>query len=96
MADGIMAVMNEDGVFETYDDTYDIIIHCKTAEEVNQLQERLEQLNAPKSIARQIQDVADDMCNNYCKYPETWNVEAEGCELSESEVCANCPLSRLV
>lgn len=53
-------------------------------------------MNAPKTIAQQIQDVVDDMCTNYCKYPETRDEEAEGCDLSESEVCANCPLSRLV
>ena len=96
MADGLMAVMNEDGVFETYDDTYDIIIHCKTAEEVNQMQEQLEQLNAPKTIAQQIQEVVDEMCNNYCKYPCAWDEDEQGVPLEDSEVCANCPLSRLV
>lgn len=53
-------------------------------------------MNETKTIVQQVQEVVDEMCNNYCKYPETWNEEAEGCELSESEVCANCPLSRLV
>ena len=29
----MLIAMNEDGVFEEYDDTHDIIIHCESAEE---------------------------------------------------------------
>lgn len=47
------------------------------------------------TITEQLQKIFDDMCTNYCKWPEKWDEEAEGCELSESEHCANCPLSRL-
>ena len=42
-----------------------------------------------------IESVVNEMCNHYCKYPDTWDEEKEGCELSESEVCANCPLNKL-
>lgn len=31
--DELKMVMNDDGVFKEYDDTYDIIIHCTSAEE---------------------------------------------------------------
>ena len=48
-----------------------------------------------KTITQQIQEVADDFCDNYCKYPDIWDEEAEGCELSESDHCRNCPLNRL-
>ena len=48
-----------------------------------------------KTITQQIQEVADDFCDNYCKYPDIWDEEKEGCELSESDHCRNCPLSRL-
>lgn len=49
-----------------------------------------------KSIAEIISEVSDDICNNYCKYPETYDEEKEGVELCESEICQNCPLNRLV
>lgn len=47
------------------------------------------------TISQIIEDVKADMCRNYCKYTDTWDEEAEGCELCESEVCSNCPLGRL-
>ena len=40
-------------------------------------------------------EVADAICDKYCKYPDTWDAEAEGKELSESEICQKCPLNRL-
>ena len=48
-----------------------------------------------KPVSKIIEEVADEICSNYCKYPETWDEEKEGCELTESEICANCPLNRL-
>ena len=33
MTDEILLVENEEGLFEEYDDTYDVIIHCKNREE---------------------------------------------------------------
>jgi hypothetical protein len=47
------------------------------------------------SISKQLEEIANEICNNYCKYPEQWDEEKEGCELSESEHCKNCPLNRL-
>jgi len=34
-------------------------------------------------------------CCDYCRYPHDWNELEEGMELSESDVCANCPLNDL-
>lgn len=48
-----------------------------------------------KKITEIIEEVAAEICKRYCKYPDTWNEEKEGCELSDSEICANCPLLRL-
>ena len=42
-----------------------------------------------------IEDVAKEICECYCKYPEQWDEEKEGMELCESDICANCPLNRL-
>lgn len=49
-----------------------------------------------KKTARDIiQDVIDKMCTKYCKYPDTFDEELEGCELMDSEICKNCPLNDL-
>ena len=45
-------------------------------------------------IIKQLEDMAEEICNNYCKYPDTWDEEKDG-ELSDSDICQNCPLSRL-
>lgn len=37
--------------------------------------------------------MAEDMCNDYCKYPLIWDEERLG-DLSESEICENCPIVR--
>ncbi len=42
-----------------------------------------------------IEDVAKEICECYCKYPEQWDEGKEGMELIESDICANCPLNRL-
>ena len=49
-----------------------------------------------KTITEQIQEVVEDMCQHYCKWPELWGDSMEDCELSESSICQNCPLNKLV
>ena len=41
MSDVMEFVQNEDGTFSTYDDTYDVVIHCKTGEEQKEVIERI-------------------------------------------------------
>lgn len=48
-----------------------------------------------KSITKQIEAIAEEFCNDYCKYPDQYDEEKEGCELAESEICANCPIMKL-
>ena len=48
-----------------------------------------------QSITEQIEDIKEQICNEYCKYPNQWDENVMGYELCESEVCANCPLNRL-
>lgn len=48
-----------------------------------------------KTISSQLQEIVEEFCNDYCKHPYTWDEEKEGCELSESDICANCPLNRI-
>lgn len=50
-----------------------------------------------KSIREILEDIVDDICNNYCKYPGEYNPEEhDGIDLCDSEICNNCPLLRLV
>ena len=41
MSEGLRAILNDDGVFEEYDDTYDLIIHCENKEEQEDVLNRL-------------------------------------------------------
>lgn len=45
-----------------------------------------------KAIA---EEAATDICNHYCKYPLIWDEDAEEVELSESEICKNCPMTKI-
>lgn len=49
----------------------------------------------PIPTEAELEDIKYDICRNYCKYTDTWDEEAEGMELCESDICANCPLNRL-
>ena len=48
---------------------------------------------AEKTATQIIEEVRDEMCNKYCKYPDLWN--DENGELCDSEECQNCPLNKL-
>ena len=51
---------------------------------------------ADMTITEQIESIKEQMCNDYCKYPDNWDAEKEGCELWDSNLCAKeCPLNRL-
>ena len=47
-----------------------------------------------EKISQILDDIAKEMCDNYCKYPNEWDAEKEGQELCDSDICANCPLNR--
>lgn len=42
-----------------------------------------------------IRDIIENVCMNYCKYPDIWDEEKEGVELCDSDICQNCPLNDL-
>nr|DAD58126.1 MAG TPA: hypothetical protein [Caudoviricetes sp.] len=44
MSDVMKFVQNEDGTFSTYDDTYDIVIHCESEEEQKKVIECLREI----------------------------------------------------
>ena len=44
----------------------------------------------------EIEQAAEDMCKWYCRFPLIWDEQVMGQELSESELCASCPMSELL
>lgn len=49
-----------------------------------------------ENISNLLESVANDICDKYCKYPDTYKPEEhDGVELCESEICQNCPLNKL-
>lgn len=48
-----------------------------------------------KKATQIINEVIEEICNKYCKYPEQWDEEKEGMILADSDICKNCPLNRL-
>lgn len=45
-----------------------------------------------KTVRQNIEEVIEEICGKYCKYPDQWDGEGE---LWDSEICKNCPLNRL-
>ena len=78
------------------------IERCTPEEQAKKMTEAYQKLAAEKaeaehkSIVAILEEIASDFCAHYCKYPDIWDEEAEGCELCESEICAECPINRLV
>lgn len=49
---------------------------------------KIDKDNLEESVSR--------ICDYYCRFPLTWNAMIMGQELSESEMCLNCPLTVLM
>lgn len=45
MCDGMMLTIDADGFAQIYDDTYDIVIHCESEEEQNEVAKKLNSMN---------------------------------------------------
>lgn len=58
--------------------------------------EVIEVKSRKKSIPEICEEIANEMCDKYCKWPDQWDVEKEGIELYESDICSNCPICRLM
>lgn len=46
--------------------------------------------------SEELEQAAGEMCRFYCRYPLIWDEQVMGQELSESELCRNCPMSELM
>ena len=49
-----------------------------------------------KTLTDILDEVINDICNEYCKYPNIYDPEEhDGVELCDSEICENCPVNRI-
>ena len=53
-------------------------------------------MDEKKRLCAQLEQIAEDFCNNYCKWPTIWDAEKEGMELMDIDICANCLMSRIL
>ena len=53
----------------------------------------LKDVKKQKTISEQMEEIKEEMCSEFCKYPIIWD-QRDG-ELSDSYYCQNCPLNRL-
>ena len=44
----------------------------------------------------ELEQAAGDMCQFYCRYPLIRDEQVMNMELSETELCENCPMSMLI
>lgn len=58
MSDGLMLIIGEDGTAREYDDTYDITIHCESAEEQDQVRRMLTRQWVPVTERRPNHELA--------------------------------------
>lgn len=52
----------------------------------------MEKMIDEKLLEERLQKAAEELCDNYCKYPEQWNSD----DLSEAEICRKCPLTKII
>ena len=45
MSDAMELIQNKDGTFSAYDDTYDVVIHCKSEDEQKKVIEHLKSIS---------------------------------------------------
>lgn len=43
-----------------------------------------------------VNEIAEQMCSYYCKWPLIYDEDEEQIPLAESEICENCPLNKLM
>jgi len=52
-----------------------------------------------KDIVSQIEEIKEDICDNYCKFPQEYSLKYEDSEIGHDvmidDVCSECPLCRL-
>lgn len=68
----LQIIQNDDGVFDVYDDTYDITIHCTSQEEQDNVLEKLNREKCEDAISRELalEKMADYVASGYADSAE--------------------------
>ena len=43
-----------------------------------------------------LEEIAERMCDGYCKYPHQYDEDNEGQPLGDSDICNNCPMTEML
>lgn len=52
-----------------------------------------------KAITKQLEEIAENICDHYCKYPEKYSIKEKGDDAYDAllnEVCVKCPLNKIM
>ena len=52
-------------------------------------------MDEQKTISEMFEDIKENMCDKYCKYPEKFDCDDEEQLNAFEEICIRCPLNRL-
>ena len=56
-------------------------------------------MNEGKTISEQMNDIVNEICDRYCKYPEIAKMETDDPDLVDDllygKYCGSCPLNRI-
>lgn len=72
MSEEIQLIINKDGVAEIYDDTYDIVIHCKSQEEEDEAIKALKNSIPRDKLLQLRRDCWDAGVNMTDEYQGVW------------------------
>lgn len=50
----------------------------------------------PLGVMGQLEKLCEDICDNYCKYPEMFSDSPDGSEAMYEACCNNCPVVRIL
>ena len=68
-------------------------------QEISELRDKMIRREGRRRLAdleeKRTEKIVERMCQHYCKWPVIWDEKREGCELQNSNVCANCPMNEL-
>ena len=95
MTDDIKLIIGEDGKASLYDDTYDVIIHCESQEEQDEVRRVLENVSKWIPVADELPNILEDVLISYYDEvmvgwlidDETWFAEGFG-RLNMNDIAA--------
>lgn len=85
MEKSIELYQREDGTWDIYDDTYDIIIHCESVEEQSEAVERIQKGQKSLELWHTFIEKLAEKCNGSTSAAE-WNIHRKAIELIKAEL----------